>query len=143
MSKPAATFHDLLVWQKSHAIVLDIYAITAIFPKQEMFGLASQMRRAAVSVPSNIAEGFRRRSRLDKARFLNVAAASLDELQYQLLLAHDLGYCDSRRIQAAAVEVARMLSSYEGTILLSARMSNLRNVAFFLTSVSYLLYSVP
>ena len=90
------------------------------------------MRRAAVSVPSNIVEGVRRRSRWDKARFLNIAAGSLDELQYQMLLAHDLGYCDSTGLREDAVEVARMLSAYERTILASARMSKLRTV--FLTS---------
>jgi four helix bundle protein len=139
VSKPAATFHDLHVWQKSHALVLHVYEATAGFPKQELFGLTQQMRRAGVSVPSNIAEGFRRRSRWEKARFLNVAAASLDEMQYQLLLAHDLNYCDTRTLLDEAADVARMLSAYERTILASARMSTLR--ATFIASISYLLYS--
>jgi four helix bundle protein len=138
--KPAATFQDLHVWRKAHTLVLHIYETTATFPKHEMFGLTSQMRRAGISVPSNIAEGFRRRSRWDKARFLNIAASSLDELQYQLILARDLRYCDSQPLLDDAAEVSRMLSAYERTILASARMSNLRTV--FLTSIFYLLYSV-
>ena len=140
MSKPASTFEDLHVWRKSHSLVLRVYEATAGFPKHEMFGLTSQMRRAAMSVPSNIAEGFRRRSRWDKARFLNIAAASLDELPYQLLLAHDRHYCDSQKLRDEAAEVARMLSAYERTILASARMMSLRT--FSLTSIFYLLYSV-
>jgi len=121
MSTPAATFQDLHVWQRSHALVIRTYAITSSFPRHELFGLSSQMRRAAVSVPANIAEGFRRRSRWDKARFLNIAAASLDELQYQLILARDLGYCEPEQLLADALEVARMLSAYERAILASAR----------------------
>jgi four helix bundle protein len=94
VSTPAATFEDLLVWRKSHALVLDIYAATSTFPKHELFGLTSQMRRAAVSVPANIAEGFKRRRRMDKVRFLGIAAASLAELRYYLRLTADLGYCE-------------------------------------------------
>lgn len=139
MSTPAATFEDLLVWQKSHLLVLRVYELTACFPKHELFGLTAQMRRAAMSVPSNIAEGFRRRSRWDKARFLNIAAASLDELQYQLLLAADLKYCEQQTLRETALEVARMLSAYERTIVASARMARLRSI--FLTSIFYLLYS--
>ena len=121
VSAPAATFHDLRVWQKSHALALEVYRASAVFPRHELFGLTQQMRRAAVSVPSNIAEGFRRRGRLDKARFLNIAAASLDELQYQLLLAHDLGYGDTTSLRQGALEVARMLSAYEHAVVESAR----------------------
>lgn len=139
MSKPAATFHDLHVWQRSHALVLRVYEVTALFPRHEVFGLTSQMRRAAVSVPSNIAEGFRRRSRCEKARFLNIAAASLDELQYQRLLAHDLKYGDTTRLRDEAIEIARMLSAYERSILASARTTTV--LATFLASISYLLYS--
>jgi four helix bundle protein len=121
--------------------VLRVYEATARFPKHELFGLSAQMRRAATSVPSNIAEGFRRRSRWDKARVLNIAAASLDELLYQLILSRDLGYCETRQLQDDALEVARMLSAYERAIRASARLANLRT--FFLTSIFYLLYSVP
>lgn len=116
MSTPAATFHDLRVWQKSHALTLAIYRASGSFPTHEVFGLTQQIRRAAVSVPSNIAEGFRRRTRADKSRFLNMAAASLDELQYQLLLAHDLGYCDTQDMRQDALDVARMLSAYDRAV---------------------------
>src|SRR5689334_13841040 len=68
--KVARTFEDLLVWRKAHQFVLDVYRLTATFPKSETYGLASQMRRAAVSIPANIAEGFKRRTRIEKARFL-------------------------------------------------------------------------
>jgi hypothetical protein len=73
IAKPARTFQDLLVWQKAHRFVWDVYTLTAAFPKQETYGLSLQMRRAAVSIPANIAEGFRRRSKADKARFMNMA----------------------------------------------------------------------
>jgi len=68
---PARTFRDLLVWQKAHRFVLALYAFTAAFPKQETYGLTSQMRRAAVSIPANIAEGFAKRSKPDKARYMS------------------------------------------------------------------------
>ena len=71
--KPAEKFQDLVVWQKAHQIVLRVYRLTMTYPKNEMFGLVSQMRRAAVSVPANIAEGFKRKGRSDKARVMNIA----------------------------------------------------------------------
>jgi four helix bundle protein len=83
---------DLLVWRKAHELVLAVYSFTATFPKEERYGLVLQIRRAAVSVPANIAEGFRRRGKADKARYMNMAEASLEESRYYLILAHDLGY---------------------------------------------------
>ena len=81
MSRPAArTFSDLLVWRKAHEFVLAIYKFTADFPKPETYGLAVQMRRAAVSIPANIAEGFRRRGKAYKARFMNMAEGSVEEM---------------------------------------------------------------
>jgi four helix bundle protein len=85
-------FTQLYVWQKAHELALETYRLTSVFPKQEVFGLTSQMRRAAVSVSANIAEGFKRASRGDQNRFYNIAAASLEELRAELLLARDLGY---------------------------------------------------
>jgi four helix bundle protein len=79
LSKPARTFQDLLVWQKAHQFVLEVYALTTAFPKQETYGLALQMRRASVSIPANIAEGFRRRGKAAKARFMNMAEGSVEE----------------------------------------------------------------
>ena len=86
--KPAEKFQDLIVWQKAHALVLLVYKITARFPKEELFGLTSQMRRSAVSVQANITEGFKRRGKGDKARVLNIAEASLEELRFSLVTFH-------------------------------------------------------
>ncbi len=86
-------FTDLVVWQKSHQLVLEIYKITQNYPAEEKFGLVSQMRRAAYSIPANIAEGFKRMSAKDKIRFYNIAQASLSELSYFLILSKDLKYC--------------------------------------------------
>jgi four helix bundle protein len=90
--KPARNFRDLIVWQKAHAFVLGIYEVSKGFPREEVYGLTSQFRRAAVSIPANIAEGFCRRSSLEKLRFLNIAHSSLEETRYYLILAEDLGY---------------------------------------------------
>jgi four helix bundle protein len=85
-------FRDLKVWQKAHELALDIYRTTTQFPKQEMYGLVSQMRRCAVSVGSNIAEGRGRGGDIEFARFMQIACGSLTELEYQLLLSRDLKY---------------------------------------------------
>lgn len=89
---PAETFEDLVVWQKSHALALRTYTVTRDFPREELYGLVSQMRRAAVSIPANTAEGFKKRGRTDKARLMNIAQGSLEELRYYVRLAGDLGY---------------------------------------------------
>jgi four helix bundle protein len=120
LSKPARTFQDLLVWQKAHGFVLEVYALTATFPKSETYGLALQMRRAAVSIPANIAEGFRRRGKADKARFMNVAEGSVEECRYFLILAKDLGYADTQKLSAALEEVSRLLGAYTAAILTSS-----------------------
>jgi len=88
---PARTFRDLVVWRKAHEFVLGTYRFTALFPKQETYGLCSQLRRAAVSIAANIAEGFRKRGRADKGRFMNTAEGSVEECRYYLILAEDLG----------------------------------------------------
>ncbi len=120
MPRPAArTFSDLLVWRKAHEFVLAVYAFTAGFPKPETYGLVSQMRRAAVSIPANIAEGFRRRGKADKARFLNIAEGSLEECRYYLILAQDLGYGETAVLNTLLQEVSRMLNAYANAILAS------------------------
>ena len=98
---PARTFQDLLVWQKGHLFVLAVYRFTDAFPQKEIYGLTSQLRRAAVSIPANIAEGFKKRSKSDKARFLNIAQGSLEECRYYLILANDLKYGDSQQLNVA------------------------------------------
>ena len=87
-------FHELKVWGKAHRLVLSVYQATRHFPAEERFGLTLQLRRAAASAPSNIAEGCGREGERELARFLSIAAGSLSEVEYQLLLAHDLGYLD-------------------------------------------------
>lgn len=118
MERPAArSFRDLILWQKAHSWVLALYCFTGSFPKRETYGLVAQMRRAAISVPANIAEGFRRRGKADKVRFLNIAEGSLEENRYYLILAQDLGYGDTRELMAHLEEVSRLLSRYSAAIL--------------------------
>src|SRR5262245_35951891 len=103
-------FTQLTVWQKSHALVLDIYRLTRRFPDDERFGLSCQMRRSATSVPANIAEGFARRRGQDKARFYNIARASAEELKYYLILSRDLHYLkEDDPLRTRLEEVCRML----------------------------------
>ncbi len=85
-------FKEKYAWQKAHELTLLVYKLTRNYPKDELYGLVSQSRRAAVSIPSNLAEGFKRRGMQEDARFCNIAQASLEELKYQLLLAKDLEY---------------------------------------------------
>ena len=87
-----------------------------MFPDPERYGLASQLRRAAVSVPANIAERFRRRGTADKSRMLNIAQASLEECRYYLILAGDLGYAHDSALAALAAEVSKLLDAYEHTV---------------------------
>jgi four helix bundle protein len=117
MQRPARSFRDLKVWRKAHEFVLAVYTFTAGFPRNEVYGLAAQMRRAAVSIAANIAEGFRRRSRADKARFMNLAEGSLEECRYYLILAQDLGYGDTSSMSNALEEVSKILSSYAAALL--------------------------
>lgn len=120
MGTPARSFQELVVWQKAHQFVLDVYRLTRSFPADERFGLTSQLRRAAVSVPANIAEGFPKRSANDKVRFFNIAQGSLEEAHYYLLLAKDLGYGDDGGgLLALYDQVARLLNGYASRILAS------------------------
>jgi four helix bundle protein len=119
-SNTARTFRDLVVWERAHQFVLGIYALTAGFPKPETYGLALQMRRAAVSVPANIAEGFRRRGKADKARFMNMAEGSLEESRYYVILAQDLGYGETAPLMCILEEVSRLLNRYTAAILAPA-----------------------
>jgi four helix bundle protein len=108
-------FRDVDVWKKSHLLALDAYEITRPFPREEQFGITSQIRRAASSVPANIAEGCGTDTDLEFARFLIMAMRSATETEYHLLLAKDLGYIDEkqyRAIERKVIEVKRMLASF-------------------------------
>ena len=100
--------------------MLRVYQLTAAFPRQETFGLALQMRRAAVSIAANIAEGLAKRSKAEKARFLNIAEGSLEESRYYLILTEDLGYSKTEELLKLLEEVSRLLNRYTGTILASS-----------------------
>ena len=115
--EPAKTFRDLIIWQRAHQFVLAVYRLTATFPKNETFGLTSQLRRAAVSIAANIAEGFKRRGRGDKARFLNIALASLEECRYYLILTDDLSYGETTSAMTLLEETSRCLEAYVKRIL--------------------------
>ncbi|MBI5530273.1 MAG: four helix bundle protein [Candidatus Doudnabacteria bacterium] len=107
-------FTDLIVWQKSHALVLDVYKLTKKFPKDELFGLVSQLRRAAVSITSNIAEGFGRFSEKEKLHFYSFSYGSLLEVNNQILVAKDLGYMseeEKQKVVMLSIEVGKMLQT--------------------------------
>jgi len=109
----------LLVWQKSHELVLKIYEVTKDFPKDEQFGLTSQIRRAAVSIPSNIVEGKARGSNKEYKRFLLMARGSLEETKYQLLLAKDLKYIDEQKyknVLNVALDAGKLLAGLIKTL---------------------------
>ena len=114
---PAKNFQDLVVWQKAHQFVLSVYLYSESFPKSELYGLTSQLRRSAVSIPANIAEGFKKKTRPDKARYLNIAQGSLEECRYYLILAKDLGYGDKPGLRNQLEEVSKLLEAYLSSIL--------------------------
>ena len=106
------TFKDLRVWQKSHQLTLEIYKITDNFPTEEKFSLISQLRRASVSVTSNLVEGFKRQTIKDKLHFYNMAEGSLEELKYQIVLSHDLHFINQEafnNVYSIAEEVGKLL----------------------------------
>ena len=107
-------FRNLKVWEKAHLLTLDVYKSSHCFPREEMYGVTSQMRRASASIGANIAEGSCRRGDTEFARFLQIAVGSASELEYHLLLAHDLKVLkepDYARLSQSACEVKRMLAS--------------------------------
>lgn len=113
----AKTFQDLIVWRKSHQFVLKVYQLTKSFPAEELYGLTSQLRRAAVSIPANIAEGFKKKGKADKARFMNTAQGSIEECRYYLLLVKDLDYSLDSGPMDLLEEVSKMLNSFRFSIL--------------------------
>lgn len=114
------TFRDLQVWQKAHQMVLQIYKIAQKFPKEEKFGMVSQLRKSASSIPTNIVEGHKRRGRKEYLYFLNTADGSLEETKYHLILARDLGYISDQEFEKicdACDEIGRMLSGFQKKLL--------------------------
>ncbi len=112
-------FRNLQVWEKAHVLTLDIYKATASFPREELYGLTSQIRRSSASVPTNIAEGCGRSGDAELARFMQISMGSASELEYQLLLAHDLNYLDDElyiQLHENVTEVKRMLTSFIQTL---------------------------
>lgn len=110
-----STFRDLLIWQKSMILVTEIYQLTNSFPKEEIYGLSSQIRRSSISIPSNIAEGYGRDGNKDYLKFLNIAIASLFEMQTQLEISFNLKYITEiqfNKIHEESREIERMLSSF-------------------------------
>lgn len=108
-------FEDILAWQKAHEFVVTIYRTTNTFPEFERFGLCSQFQRAAVSIAANIAEGYKKLSKADKLRFLNISQGSLEECRYYCILARDLEYIDNMKYQSlvnAIVQTSYMLNAY-------------------------------
>lgn len=106
------TYKDIIAWKKAHELALVVYKLTENFPKTEMFGLTSQIRRSAVSVPSNLAEGFKRHHANDSIHFYNIAQGSLEELRYQLLLSKDLLYIKTdeyQKVENLADEVGKLI----------------------------------
>lgn len=113
MTEKLFSFTDLQAWKDARKLVLIIYQLTADFPQSELFALTNQMRRAVISISSNIAEGFSRRSLKDKAQFYFIAKGSLTELQSQVILAYDIGYLTKDRVQTfwkKSDEVSRLLT---------------------------------
>jgi len=108
-------FRQLQVWKKAHQFVLDVYRTTQTFPKEELYGLISQVRRAAASIPTNIAEGCGRKGDAELSRFCQIAMGSASEVEYQLQLAADLGFLEQQeysKLNEQLLEVKRMLNSF-------------------------------
>lgn len=119
MDKKIVTFRDLIMWKKAIRLVIRVYEITSVFPKHELFGLVSQMRRAAVSIPSNIAEGSNRRHQKEYSQFLNVAFGSCSELETQLEISCELKYISKiilRELLDALNEIEKMLNASIATL---------------------------
>lgn len=123
-------FKDLEIWKRSHKLTVDIYCATQKFPKEEIYGLTSQIRRAVSSIPTNIAEGCGRRTNAELANFLNIASGSASEVEYELLLAKDINYLTDIQYQQFAKEVREirsMLAAYMRTLTSSNQKSVVSN----------------
>jgi len=112
-------FKNLKVWEKAHCLVLALYTVTKRFPEEEKFGLVSQIRRSAVSIPANIAEGCKKNSNKEFMHFLNIAETSLEETKYHLMLSKDLKYIgikDFESLYQKCEEIGRMISGLENKL---------------------------
>ena len=112
-------YRDLQVWNKAHALTLELYRISQRFPREEIYGITSQLRRAAVSIGANLAEGCGRRTSSELARFVRIAMGSASELDYHLLLSRDLGFMaadEFTRASSALIEVRKMLTSFLNSV---------------------------
>jgi four helix bundle protein len=116
VNRPSQNFQDLIVWQVAHQFVMGVYNFTNGFPKFEFYCLTPQFRRAAVSVPANIAEGFKKNGLADKVRFMNIAQGSLEECRYYLILANDLKYGDTGELLEQLDRASKLLDSYANSI---------------------------
>ena len=115
--EPARNFTSLTVWKQAHALTLEIYRLSGELPDDEKFGLRKQMQRAMVSVPANIAEGFKREGRMDKSRFYNIAQSSLEEVRYYLILVNDLFKIPTEDYQMKLEDVSKLLDAYISSML--------------------------
>ena len=112
---PTFSFEQIVAWQKAHSFTVMVYQTTMAFPKEELFGLTSQFRRAAVSIEANIAEGYKKLSKADKLRFLNISEGSLAECRNYIILSKDLGYVDDEHYNQlfyTIEETSKLLSAY-------------------------------
>lgn len=110
--EPAKSFTELIVWKKAHRFVLDVYAYSSGFPKEETYALTTQLTKAAVSIAANIAEGFKKKSNKDKIRFYNISHGLVEECRYYLILARDLNYGESTQLYELIEEVSKILDAY-------------------------------
>lgn len=120
------SFENLIVWQRAHQFVLQVYKSTQNYPQDERFGLSSQFRRAAVSITANIAEGYKKLSKADKLRFFNIAQGSLEEYRNYVILSYDLGYSDKETdemMRNSIEEVSKLLNAYCGSIVENKAMN--------------------
>ncbi|MBN8694740.1 MAG: four helix bundle protein [Bacteroidetes bacterium] len=109
------TFKELIVWQKSHKLVLEIYRTTKSYPKEEVYALTSQIRRASVSIAANISEGYKKKTKASKLNFLNISEGSLEEVKYYILLSKDLEYITEKEydnLENMCNEVGRLINGY-------------------------------
>lgn len=113
------TFKELIVWQKSHKLVLEIYKVTRSYPKEEVYSLTNQIRRASVSIAANIAEGYKKKTKASKLNFLNISEGSLEEVKYYIILSKDLEFISEKefnQLESITEEVGRLISGYSSAI---------------------------